>query len=133
MQSTELTSEIIKSSLLVLPRLGHLLFCLAKDARVPLNKKLALASGLFYFVLPTDFVPEGSLPHIGMLDDLIVLLRVFRRVLVDLDQDIILEHWAGTKQELSWLQQMLVRGDDAIMRLWNKVIAKDSQLSGSKG
>ena len=122
----------IKSALLVIPRLGHLLFCLIKDSRVPFSKKLALAGGLVYFIFPTDLIPESRLPHLGLVDDLIVLIRVLRSILVDLDSDIIQEHWKGTAQELKWVQHAITRGDDAIVGIWNEVVCDDTPKSIAK-
>jgi len=122
----------IKSSLLLVPRIVHLLYCLVKDPRVPFKKKAMLAGGLFYFLLPFDLVPESSMPHLGLVDDVIVLIRVLRKMLVDTDPGIIDQHWRGTYRELEWVKHVIKRGDDAIINTWNKVLGNDAQLKTVK-
>lgn len=51
----------------------------AKSPEVPLRLKLVIVGALLYLVLPIDIVPD-TIPGIGLLDDLSVILTVFREV-----------------------------------------------------
>lgn len=51
----------------------------AKSPEVPLRLKLVIVGALLYLVLPIDVLPD-TIPGIGLLDDLSVLLTVFREV-----------------------------------------------------
>lgn len=52
-----------------------LLYNLFTDSKVPKNVKLVIASGLSYFILPFDSIPD-FLVGIGFSDDLAVILGV---------------------------------------------------------
>ena len=51
----------------------------AKSPEVPLRLKLVIVGALLYLVLPIDVLPD-TIPGIGLLDDLSVLLTVFSEV-----------------------------------------------------
>ncbi len=51
----------------------------AKSPEVPLRLKLVIVGALLYLVLPIDVLPD-TIPGIGLIDDLSVLLTVFREV-----------------------------------------------------
>ena len=51
----------------------------AKSPEVPLRLKLVIVGALLYLVLPIDIVPD-TIPGIGLLDDLSVILTVFPEV-----------------------------------------------------
>ena len=51
----------------------------AKSPDVPLRLKLVIVGALLYLVLPFDILPD-TIPGFGLLDDLSVLLTVFREV-----------------------------------------------------
>ena len=51
----------------------------AKSPDVPLRLKLVIVGALLYLVLPIDVMPD-TIPGVGLLDDLSVLLTVFREV-----------------------------------------------------
>lgn len=52
-----------------------LLYNLLKDENVPKNVKLIIASGLSYFILPFDTIPD-FLVGLGFSDDLAVILGI---------------------------------------------------------
>ncbi len=52
-----------------------LLYNLFIDSKVPKNVKLVIASGLSYFILPFDSIPD-FLVGIGFTDDLAVILGI---------------------------------------------------------
>ena len=51
----------------------------AKSPEVPLRLKLVIIGALLYLILPVDVLPD-TIPGIGLLDDLSVLLTVFREI-----------------------------------------------------
>lgn len=51
----------------------------AKSPEVPLRLKLVIVGALLYLILPVDVLPD-TIPGVGLLDDLSVLLTVFREV-----------------------------------------------------
>ena len=51
----------------------------AKSPEVPLRLKLVIVGALLYLVLPIDVLPD-TIPGIGLLDDMAVILTVFREV-----------------------------------------------------
>ena len=112
------------SKILAVPRAFQLIYALMRDPRVPKKRKLGLLGGFLYFVFPYDLVPESHFPHLGVADDLIVLLRVLRRLLVDVDPAIVAEHWRGTPEELAFIQSALAKGDDFISGLGKRLIGE---------
>ena len=50
------------------------------------NRSLGLiVLGLFYFALPTDLVPD-FIPFVGYVDDITVLLAVFKSIQSDIEK-----------------------------------------------
>ena len=54
-------------------------FFIAKSPEVPMRLKLTIIGALLYLILPTDVVPD-TIPGIGLVDDVSVLLLVFNEV-----------------------------------------------------
>ncbi len=50
-----------------------------KSPEVPFSLKITIAGALLYLILPADILPD-SIPGIGLLDDLSVILVVFKEV-----------------------------------------------------
>lgn len=50
-----------------------------KSPEIPLRLKLTIAGALLYLILPADVIPD-ALPGIGFLDDVSVILLVFKEV-----------------------------------------------------
>lgn len=50
-----------------------------KSQEIPLSLKLVIVGALLYLVLPIDVLPD-TIPGIGLLDDMTVILTVFREV-----------------------------------------------------
>ncbi len=98
----------LRTLLFELPRYGKLTYCLARDDRVPLGHKLALAAVLGLVVSPVD-VP-GWVPVVGDLD-LVALGVLAVKVFVDAcPEGVVEEHRAAMRQgastfdrDLGWL------------------------------
>lgn len=56
-----------------LPSILRLHWRLVRDRRVGLAPKLVLLTGVLYFLLPLDLIPEFPLGPLGWLDDLIAI------------------------------------------------------------
>lgn len=50
-----------------------------KSPEIPLRLKVTIAGALLYLILPTDVVPD-AIPGIGLIDDVSVILLVFKEV-----------------------------------------------------
>ena len=131
-QETTISGKV-GAKLLVLPRIVHLVYSLIRDPRVPKKKKLGLLGGLFYLVFPYDLLPESHFPHLGLADDFIILLRVLRRLLVDVDPAIVAGHWKGTPEELEFVRNALTRGDDFIAGLGKRILGEESKSQDETG
>jgi uncharacterized membrane protein YkvA (DUF1232 family) len=95
----------IQETLLVIPRVALLIPDLMKDRRVPLRIKLALTGLGVYLVSPWDIIPD-SIPGIGELDDVVVLLLFVDGILNQADDAVLLEHWRGRVETLRRLQDL---------------------------
>ena len=115
----------------MVPRLVGLICRLMRDSRVPMRPKLGLAGGLAYLVFPLDLLPEAYLPTIGFADDLLVLLRVLRRLVADVDIEVVEQNWTGSQDELCWLRDMLTRGDEFIARVGRNIAGPLEPACGS--
>jgi uncharacterized membrane protein YkvA (DUF1232 family) len=108
------TVEKIADYLLLVPDVFILLWRLANDSRVNGKNKVLLGSGLAYFVLPFDFLPEAFLGPMGYLDDLIFAVYVLNKMLTDTDVEIIREHWSGDEDILAAIQRVLSTADQLV-------------------
>jgi len=84
----------IQEALLALPRVAMLVPKLLGDRRVPLRIRTALLGLGIYLVSPFDIIPD-FIPGLGRLDDAVVLLLIVDGVLNQVDEKILLDHWAG--------------------------------------
>lgn len=90
----------------ILPDLVNLVYRLLKDKRVPLKTKIAVSASVAYLVIPNDFVPD-SIPFVGKIDDLAVVIFALNRIAKDVSTKIILENWAGDNDLLLSLKEGL--------------------------
>ena len=66
-----------------------LLFRLMRDSRVSATNKVLVGTGIAYFVLPIDILPEAIVGPMGYVDDLILGVFILNRVLTDTDAEIV--------------------------------------------
>ncbi len=104
----------MKEFLLFVPDIFILLWRLANDARVSGKNKVLLGSGIAYFILPLDFVPEAILGPIGYLDDLVFGVYILNRMLIDTDESILREHWSGSTDLLETIRRVLDTADNLV-------------------
>ena len=97
--------------LLLVPDVFILLWRLIADGRVTGKNKILLGSGVAYYILPFDLLPEAILGPIGYLDDLVFAVYILNRVLTDTDPEIVREHWPGDEDVLHVIQRVLGAAD----------------------
>ncbi len=105
--------------LLAAPDLFVLLSRLATDPRVPGDIKAKVISGLAYFLMPLDVIPDFLGP-VGMLDDVFVavwLLQAITEQLNRLDPEILKEHWEGEEELLELIRRLAAQGERVLGRL----------------
>lgn len=114
--------------LLLLPRLVLLVMKLSWDKRVPVRMRLLCVSGLVYIILPLDFIPEGVLGVVGVLDDLAIALVILDILVNNIEPEIIREHWDGDedvlriiKESVSLAKWFLPPQTEAIIRRFFKL------------
>jgi len=100
--------------LLLVPDMFMLLWRLVNDSRVTAKNKVLLGSGLAYYIFPLDIVPEALLGPIGYLDDLVFGVYLLNRMLVDTDPEILREHWSGSEDVLTTIQNVLNAADNLV-------------------
>ncbi|HUJ14715.1 MAG TPA: DUF1232 domain-containing protein [Thermoanaerobaculia bacterium] len=100
--------------LMLVPDMFMLLWRLTTDSRVSGKNKVLLGSGVAYFVLPFDLIPEAIVGPIGYLDDLVFAVYVLSRVLNDTDPAILREHWSGEGDVLDKIRKVLSAADTLV-------------------
>jgi uncharacterized membrane protein YkvA (DUF1232 family) len=97
--------------LMLAPDVFVLLWRLVNDDRVDAKNKVALGSGLAYFLFPLDITPEAFFGPIGYIDDMIFAVLLLKRMLVDTDAAILREHWSGSDDVLEMIEKVLSSAD----------------------
>lgn len=100
--------------LMIAPDVFVLLWRLVNDPRVSAKSKLALGSGLAYFLFPLDIAPEAFLGPIGYIDDLIFAVLLLKNVLVDTDVSIVRGHWSGSGDVLAMIEKVLSSAEQLV-------------------
>jgi uncharacterized membrane protein YkvA (DUF1232 family) len=100
--------------LLLAPDVFVLLWRLVNDPRVNSKSKLALGSGLAYFLFPLDMMPEAFFGPAGFVDDLIFAVLLLKKVLVDTDVSVVREHWSGKGELLTMIEKVLSSAEQLV-------------------
>jgi uncharacterized membrane protein YkvA (DUF1232 family) len=100
--------------ILLAPDLFHLLTKLMLDVNVPSKKKIMLGVAIAYFISPIDFLPEALLGPFGFLDDIAVAAFVLNDMLNEINPQIILNHWAGDKDLLYTIKNIIVNSQQML-------------------
>lgn len=100
--------------ILAVPDLFHLLVKLTLDPAIPSAYKARLGLGLAYFISPIDLIPEALLGPIGYLDDLAVAAYILHSIINETDPELVRKHWAGERDVLELVQQIIGSADDMI-------------------
>ena len=108
--------------LLAAPDLFHLLCKLAIDKEVPVNEKAKLATAIVYFISPVDLISEALTGPLGYIDDVAVAALVLNSFINKTNPEIVRRHWAGDKDILDLIQQILEVADEMVgTGLWAKI------------
>jgi uncharacterized membrane protein YkvA (DUF1232 family) len=113
-----------KEFLFLVPDVFILLWRLANDKRVGGKNKVLLGTGIAYYILPLDIMPEALLGPIGFLDDLVFSVYILNKILMDTDEEIIREHWSGSEDVLSMIRRVLESADGLVTTGFLKTIKK---------
>jgi uncharacterized membrane protein YkvA (DUF1232 family) len=100
--------------LLFVPDVFILLWRLTTDSRVTGKDKVLLGTGIAYFILPIDLLPEALLGPIGYLDDLVFAAYILHRMLNDTDEAILRQHWSGSGDVLDMIRRVLGAADGLV-------------------
>jgi uncharacterized membrane protein YkvA (DUF1232 family) len=100
--------------LLLVPDMFMLLWRLINDARVNSKNKVLLGSGLAYYLFPLDIMPEAFLGPMGYIDDLVFGVYLLNRMLKDTDPEVLREHWSGSEDILTSIQNVLHAADKLV-------------------
>ncbi|WCN36966.1 YkvA family protein [Aneurinibacillus uraniidurans] len=108
------TSDKLTPYLLLAPDLFVLLARLAKDDRVPLRSKSIALLAAVYFMSPLDIIPEVLLGPVGFADDIVLAVMALNKILVEVDEKIIEEHWNGDKSIIGVIRDVLAKADSLV-------------------
>jgi len=100
--------------LLLAPDLFVLLARLMMDKRVSLQAKAVVGIAVAYFIAPVDFIPEVVLTGLGLMDDIILAVYALRRVLADVDEAVVREHWNGEQDLLAVITRIIREADELV-------------------
>ena len=121
-KAVEKTAEF----LLLAPDVFVLLWRLTTDSRVSGKNKILLGTGIAYFILPFDLIPEAIVGPIGYLDDLVFGVYILNKVLKDTDAEIVRQHWSGSEDVLTMIQKVLDAADNLV---GSKLVARLKKLA----
>jgi len=108
--------------MLFAPDLFHLLCKLTIDEKVPVKEKAKLAAAIAYFVSPIDLVPEAIVGPAGYIDDIVLSAYVLNSIINKTDPEVVKRHWAGDKDVLEVIQEILRVADEMVgSGLWKKL------------
>ncbi len=96
----------LREYVLLLPRLGRLVWRLARDPRVPARSKATLLLVAGYLVTPVEAIPD-FIPGLGQLDDLVVVAFALDQMLNRVPDHVVREHWDGDEDVLEVIRHVL--------------------------
>jgi len=89
--SRVLRSGNLFSFLFHLPNFLRLYWSLFCDKRAPILPKIALVLAVIYFLSPLDFLPDFSIPGLGYIDDLVILVLALKYFIKAMPQSLLAE------------------------------------------
>lgn len=108
--------------ILLLPDMLHLLCSLTLDPAVPAKQKAKLAVAIAYIISPADFIPEGLLGPVGLIDDIALAAFSVNQMLNEIDEQIVLKHWKGRGDLLSIVRNLVATADEIVgAGLWRRL------------
>ncbi|MFP3391881.1 YkvA family protein [Brevibacillus sp. SIMBA_040] len=118
-------NETVANYILLAPDLFVLLARLIMDKRVGGTSKAIAGAAVAYFIAPIDFIPEALVGGLGLLDDVVLSVYALRRILVDVDEVIVREHWNGEDDLLAVITRVIKAADDLVGK---KIVKKLEEI-----
>jgi uncharacterized membrane protein YkvA (DUF1232 family) len=106
-------NDIVSEVILLLPNLVKLFTRLMRDPRVPIRRKLFVASVAAYVLSPIDFVPD-FIVGFGKIDDVILVSLAVDHLMRSVDSEIVLEHWDGSVDALDLVRSVFAWAADIL-------------------
>ncbi|MDC0760103.1 DUF1232 domain-containing protein [Brevibacillus sp. AG] len=107
-------NDSVANFILLAPDLFVLLARLMLDKRVGVQSKALAGVAVAYFITPVDFIPEVLVGGFGLVDDVILAVYALRKILVDIDESIVREHWNGEEDLLAVITKVVRSADDLV-------------------
>jgi uncharacterized membrane protein YkvA (DUF1232 family) len=107
-------SDKVASYVLLAPDLFVTLARLMLDKRVSVQSKAVAGIAVAYFITPLDFIPEVLTGGFGLLDDVVLAVYALRKILVDVDEAIVREHWNGREDLLQVITMVIKSADELV-------------------
>ena len=76
---------------------------LLKDVKVTSQFRQKLLAAIGYFIIPNDIYPEDEHGPIGYVEDMMLLIYIFREINNSKGKTPLLRNWSGNEEELSLL------------------------------
>lgn len=105
--------RLLGEATVMLPQMIKLIWRLLKDPRVPTRTKIAVGAAAAYLVSPVDLIPE-FIPVVGLADDLLLIALVIRHMVETAGEDVVLEHWDGSRDLLEVVRSILDVASDFV-------------------
>lgn len=96
----------LKEALLFIPNFMKLMYRLMKDERVPKEDKILLGATVAYVLSPFDFLPD-VIPFLGKLDDLLLLALTTKRLMDNVEHEVLLSYWDGREDLLAMTEKII--------------------------
>lgn len=100
--------------IMLAPNLFHLLIRLIQDPDIPIEEKGKLLIAIAYFILPIDFIPEGFLGPAAYVDDVALTCYALNSLINKTNPALIEKYWAGDKDILKVIKDVLKYADEMI-------------------
>lgn len=75
-----------------IPNFIKLCFRLLHDSRVPFHLRLICWGSILYFFFPIDLIRDFPRLLFGRVDDVLILVYAFRKLIMDSPKEIVYEH-----------------------------------------
>ncbi len=90
--SRQFSPMMVMRFIVHLPNFFRLFSRLLKDPRVPIHLKLLCYGSIIYFFFPIDLIKDFPLIFLGYVDDVMLLILAFRKLVKDSPPEIVEEH-----------------------------------------
>jgi len=100
-------SDKLPEYLLLAPDIFYLLIELMRDSEVARSRKVKLGVVISYFIVPFDILPEALIGLMGYIDDVALSAYMLNDLFNNIDPELIKSHWAGDKNILEVIQEIL--------------------------